>query len=294
VQGKPAAEVHIDAALARALLRAQHADLADLPIVELESGWDNAMFAVGEELALRLPRRQLGATLIEHEQRWLPRLATMVSLPTPVPLRTGGPVCGYPWAWSIVRWLPGAPADIAPPDADQADVLAQFLRSLHRPAPADAPRNPYRGVPLAVRAAATAERIERLERTTDAIQAPVKRIWQEALEAPLDASSTWIHGDLHPRNMLVHQRRLSAVIDWGDVAQGDRATDLASVWMLLSETSARERAVAALPEVSSATWLRARGWAVFFGVVLLDTGLVNEPRQAQLGRRILAQVAAGP
>jgi aminoglycoside phosphotransferase (APT) family kinase protein len=294
MHGAPAPEVHIDADLARALLRAQHPDLAHLAVVELDSGWDNAMFAVGDELALRLPRRQLGATLIANEQRWLPQLAPALPLRTPAPVRIGAPACGYPWSWSIVPWLAGDTADIALPRPDQADALAQFLRALHTPAPQDAPRNPYRGVPLAARAEATAERIERLERTTDAIAPLLKRRWRDALEAPLDAPSTWIHGDLHPRNVLVHEGRLSAIIDWGDVAQGDRATDLATVWMLLRDRHARERVIAGLPEVSSATWIRARGWAVFFGVVLLDTGLVNDPRHARLGRHVLEQIANGP
>jgi aminoglycoside phosphotransferase (APT) family kinase protein len=294
MQGAPAAEVHIDAQLVRALLRAQHPDLACLRIAELDSGWDNAMFAVGDELAVRLPRRQLGAALIAHEQCWLPQLAAALPLPTPAPLRIGAPACGYPWSWSIVPWLPGEAADVAVVRPDQADALARFLRALHAPAPAEAPRNPHRGVPLAVRAEATTERIERLERTTDAIAPSVRRCWRDALVAPFDAPPTWIHGDLHPRNVLVREGRLSGIIDWGDIAQGDRATDLATVWMLLREASARERVIAGLPEVSPATWIRARGWAVFFGVVLLDTGLVNDPRHARLGRRVLTQIADGP
>src|SRR5688572_25811372 len=210
MHGTPAAEVHIDAELARALLRAQHPDLAHLAVAELDSGWDNAMFAVGDELALRLPRRQLGAALIAHEQRWLPQLAAVLPLRTPAPLRIGAPACGYPWSWSIVPWLPGESADVAPPRADQADALAQFLRALHAPPPPDAPRNPGRGVPLAARADATAARMERLGRTTDAIAPRVKSLWRDALEAPLDAPPTWIHGDLHPRNVLVREGRLSA------------------------------------------------------------------------------------
>jgi len=294
MHGTPPAEAHIDAELARALLRAQHPDLAHLPVTALAAGWDNAMYALGDALAMRLPRRELAAALIAHEQRWLPQLARALPLRTPVPVRTGVAACGFPWPWSIVEWLPGESADVSSPHADQAKPLAQFLQALHAPAPPDAPRNPYRSTPLASRAAAVEARIARLERTTSAIDPTVKRLWSEALEAPIDAPPTWIHGDLHPRNVLVHRGRLSAVIDWGDVAQGDRATDLAAVWMLLRERSAREQAMAELNEISRATWIRARGWAVFFGVVLLDSGLVDDPRHAQLGRRVLAQLADGP
>jgi aminoglycoside phosphotransferase (APT) family kinase protein len=60
----------------------------------------------------------------------------------------------------------------------------------------------------------------------------VRRAWDQALAAPTDVEPTWIHGDLHPRNILVDRGRLSAVIDWGDVTRGDPATDLAAIWML--------------------------------------------------------------
>lgn len=289
--GTPAAEVEITDALVRDLLRAQHPDLAHLPITPMESGWDNAMFRIGEEFAARLPRRALAAPLIEREQKWLPTLASRLPLRVPAPVRIGSPDCGYPWRWSIVEWLPGAPADRSPPAADQGVVLARFLEALHAPAPREAPRNPYRGVPLADRAVVVGERIARLERTDGVLDEHVKRAWGIALETPIDASPTWIHGDLHARNALVEDGRLVAVIDWGDVAQGDRATDLAAIWAFLPTASARRAAIATLSRVSEATWRRARGWAVFFGVTLLDTGLVSDACQAAGGRAMLTRLA---
>jgi aminoglycoside phosphotransferase (APT) family kinase protein len=103
----PPAEVPIDIALVRALLEEQHPDLAALPIVEASEGWDNRTFRLGEELAIRLPRRAASAPLIEHEQRWLPILAPHLPLPIPNPLRIGRAGCGFPWSWSVTRWLPG-------------------------------------------------------------------------------------------------------------------------------------------------------------------------------------------
>jgi len=100
---------------------------------------------LGDDLAVRLPRRAAAAALIEHEQRWLPELAPRLPLAVPAPFRAGRPGRGYPWSWSVTPWLPGdviARADVADP-RDLADQLARFLRALHRPAPADAPANPY-------------------------------------------------------------------------------------------------------------------------------------------------------
>src|SRR5207253_6623291 len=108
---------------------------------------------------VRLPRRLASAFLIVKEQRWLPALAGPLPLPVPTPLRIGAPGEGYPWAWSVVPWLDGEPADLAAPDDGEAQALAAFLRALHTPPPADAPTNPVRGVPLAQRAAAVEEKL---------------------------------------------------------------------------------------------------------------------------------------
>lgn len=289
--GTPLAEVAIDAALVTALLQAQHPDLAHLPLHAVDSGWDNAMFRLGERWAVRLPRRALGAPLIEHEQAWLPRLQATLPLPIPVPHRIGAPALGYPWAWSVVPWLPGTPADHDQPHASQARVLAAFLRALHVAAPADAPRNPVRGVPLRDRAEAVAPRIERLAANTDAITPRVLQIWQDALRAPIDVSPTWLHGDLHPRNVLVERGVITGIVDWGDITSGDRAGDLSSIFMLFAEASARREAFSSYGAISDATLQRARGWAVLVGVALLDTGLIDNPRNAELGRRVLTRVA---
>lgn len=105
--GTPAAEVRIDEALASRLLREQHPDLAPLPLRRVDSGWDNAMFRLGGELAVRLPRRAAAAALLEHEQAHLPRIAARLTLPVPTPCRVGTSGGGYPWGWSVVPWLPG-------------------------------------------------------------------------------------------------------------------------------------------------------------------------------------------
>jgi aminoglycoside phosphotransferase (APT) family kinase protein len=292
--GTPGAEVDIDSALVAALLEDQHPELAHLPLHAVDAGWDNAMFRLGDAWAVRLPRRALAAPLIVHEQTWLPHLAQRLTLPVPAPYRIGAPAHGYPWAWSVVPWLSGTTADQTALDAQQAAVLAAFLRSLHMPAPAHAPINPVRGVALRERADALAPRIERLAANTHSITPAIRHIWSDALAAPLDLTPTWIHGDLHPSNILVQDGRISAVIDWGDITSGDRATDLASIWMLFDDRRARHHALTAYGELSHATLQRAKGWAVLFGVVLLDTGLNDNRRHAVIGERVLRRVAEAP
>ncbi len=114
--------------------------------------------------------------------------------------------------------------------------------------------------------------------------------WRHALEAPWEGDATWIHGDLHARNVLVDDGSISGVIDWGDIASGDKATDLAAIWMLLPSAASRRRAMEAYLDGSEELWARARGWAVLFGALLLDTGLEDHPRHARMGEATLRRV----
>ncbi len=286
----PAAEYRIDEGLVRRLLVDQHPDLADLPLRAVGEGWDNAIFRLGDRLAVRLPRRTASAILITREQRWLPVLSRQVSLPVPAPYRVGKPALGYPWCWSVTPWLKGSTADQVEPAATQAAVFGEFLRSLHVPAPADAPASEVRGVPLSRRAGSMKARLDRLAGRTALITREVRQSWEHALEAIPDFSPTWLHGDLHPRNVLVDQGTITAVIDWGDVCAGDPATDLASNWMLFADRRSREAFWHAYGAVSVPSRQRAKGWAILFGVTLLDTGLSNHPGNAAMGRRILGRV----
>lgn len=292
--GTPAAEIDVDADLVRALLVDQHPDLANQSLIAAASGWDNIMFRLGETLAVRMPRRKMGGAFIESEQRWLPDLAPRLPLPVPAPVRLGAPGRGYPWRWSILPWMEGEAADLGEPRADQGAVLGGFFRALHVAPPADAPVNPHRGGPLADRAVVLAERFARLAARTSALTPAVMALWDEALAAPIDVPPTWLHGDPHARNVLTSGGRFSAVIDWGDMAAGDRATDLSAIWMLLPDRAARAAALEAYGPVSEATLARAKGWAVMFGVILTDIGLHDDPRMGVMGARTLARLEAGP
>jgi len=272
--GTPAAEFPVDVDLVAALLRDQHPDLADLELRVVAAGWDNVVVRAGDDLAVRLPRRSAAAVLVEHEQRWLPAIAARVAdvVPVPAPLRTGRPALGYPWAWSVVRWLPGRPAGEHPQGAGVAADLAAFVARLHVPAPVDAPVNPVRAVPLATRSDAVLTRLA----ATDVPRAvELAALWRTAAGAPTHAGPpVWVHGDLHPFNLLVQEspagdRRLSAVIDFGDVTAGDPAVDLATRWLTLDHEG--RRTLARLVTADDDTWLRARGWAVSIASALATT-----------------------
>ncbi len=287
----PTAEVAIDEALVRTLLQAQHPDLAGLALSRFTEGWDNVSFRLGEALLVRLPRRAMAALLVVHEQRWLPRLGPALPLPIPVPLRDGVPSDFYPWCWSVVPFLAGEPVDDAPLGATAGTELGAFLRALHsQPVPVDAPTNAYRGGSLNERISGYANRAQSLK-DKNLLPARCEHLWEAALEAPIDVAPVWLHGDLHPRNVLSRDGHVSAVIDWGDICSGDPATDLAGLWALLDTPAQRERAFAAYVAVSDATLVRTRGWAVYFGVVHLASGVVNSPRHSKIGTEILRRLA---
>ncbi|AKG19954.1 aminoglycoside phosphotransferase family protein [Calothrix sp. 336/3] len=286
-QGTPAPDIEIDIALVTNLLQTQHPDLAHLPIYRVDTGWDNVIFRLGEDFAIRLPCREMAAKLIEHEQIWLPQIAPRLSIPVPNPYRIGKPNNNYPWSWSIVPWLVGTPSDRCQPHPEEAVKFATFLRHLHQAAPEAAPKNPFRGVPLQQREAMLSERMQRLITNTNFITLEIQDIWHQALDAPIDTESTWIHGDLHPANILVEKGAIAGIIDWGDITSGGIATDLATIWMVFAERDARDRIIAEYGNISEATLKRAKGWAIFFGVVLLDTGLIDNPRYAKVGEMTL-------
>lgn len=269
----PPAEIHPDRELVARLLADQHPDLADLPIGAPTEGWDNVTFRLGEALAVRLPRRRPAAELAGREQRWLPRLP---SLPLAIPriVETGEPSERFPFPWSVVRWIDGDTADRRPPEGAEAPRLAHFLATLHQAPPSDAPSNPFRSQPLA-------ERTDRFEARLAAAgldshgfdPVVVSALRADASDTPIDVDATWIHGDLHPRNVVVDDRgRIAGVIDWGDLTPGDPATDLSAAWSLFDPQhhgAFRSR----YGRASDATWRRALGWAIEFALLwIVDAG----------------------
>lgn len=290
--GTPAAEISIDAALVRSLIHEQFPRYAEFGLRPIGSGWDNVMMRLGGDLLVRLPRRSVAVPLIEHEQRWLPILAPRLPIAVSAPIHAGRPSDRFPWPWSITRWLPGEAADLAAPQPEESVRLAEFLAALHRRAPPEAPANAVRGVPLSDRADSVAERMQRLRAQTDLITPRLEEIWMDGLNAPPSTDACWLHGDLHPLNVLVWRGRIAGIIDWGDITSGDIATDLAAFWMLF-DGPAVQRALAAYGDIEQTTIARAKGWVVFFGAVLLETGLSDHPRHAAVGAKILKRVASG-
>lgn len=272
---KPAADIEIDESLVRALLREQHPDLAELPLQSMDSGWDNAMFRLGDSLAVRLPVRQLAAPLIEYEACWLPVIADALPVATPTPVFVGAPDDTYPWTWTVVRWIDGEEVAALPATQRTGLVtgLAETLLALHVPAPADAPVNSVRGVPLAARAETVSSRWPEVAPHVSAgVLEALRAWWSDGLAAaPWPAPPAWTHGDLHPSNLLHRDGRLTGVIDFGDITAGDPATDLAVAWWTfgLEDRAVFRRLLDASERYDADVWRRAGAWAAAFIVAVL-------------------------
>jgi aminoglycoside phosphotransferase (APT) family kinase protein len=269
---RPPPEVEIDVALVRRLVAAQFPQWAALDVWLVDSqSWDNEVFHLGGDLAVRLPRRTMGARQAERQHRWLRLLAPRLPLPIPVPVGEGRPGHGYPWSWSVVPWFAGEIAALEP-ELDlgaAARDLAEFLHALRR-IPGPGPPNPFRGIPLARRNDHVRLAISQLGGVV-ADTAPLLRIWQQALDVPEWAGPPrWFHGDLHPANVVALNGQVSAIIDFDHVGIGDPACDMMIAWTMLSDAERPE--FRARLHIDDATWERGRGWALNLGVAALAFG----------------------
>ena len=143
----------VDAALVQRLIALQHPQWAGLPIERAASdGTTNAIFRLGTAAAVRLPLVRYGEEAIDVEGRWLPQMAPRLPLAVPEQLATGEPDAGYPFRWSVHRWIEGEPVSRAPVGdlAALAEDLAAWLEALHRvdtTGGRDAALHDLRGVP---------------------------------------------------------------------------------------------------------------------------------------------------
>jgi aminoglycoside phosphotransferase (APT) family kinase protein len=294
-------KVPIDASLVRRLVSTQFPQWAHLPIRPVElGGWDNRTFHLGERMTVRLPSAAAYALQVEKEHHWLPRLAPHLPLPIPVPLAMGQPADGYPWHWSVYRWLDGEVASIeCIADLRQFAIdLAEFLVALYRidatGGPPPGPQNFYRGGSLTVYDDETRQAIAALEGAIDTKAATA--VWEAALAATWRGSPVWVHGDVAAGNLLVRDGRLSAVIDFGTSGVGDPACDLAIAWTLLAGES-RETFRAALP-LDDGTWTRGRGWTLWKALITLaalpDANALTASASRRIADHVLAELRASP
>ena len=283
----------IDVNLVRRLIAEQFPRWAGLAVERIPSGGTvNTMYRLGDDMVVRLPLVQGGANDVSRERTWLPLLAP--HLPTTVPevLGEGQPAQGYPWPWSVYRWLAGENPEagaLSEPVLLAAD-LAEFVAAMRSITLPGAPQA-HRGGPVASLDAETRAAIEELrgipQEGVDCDAATA--VWEEALRAPgWDGPPVWLHADLMPGNLLVDGGRLTSVIDFGCLGAGDPACDLFPAWNLLP-AKAREVFREAL-SVDDATWIRGRGRTLSQALIALPYYRKTNPAMARNARHVIRTV----
>ncbi len=258
--------ITINENIASKLIKNQFPEWSDLLIRPVaQSGWDNRTFHLGDELLLRFPSKAMYAPQVLKEQHWLPRLASHLPLQIPQSVAMGEPSDVYPWHWSIYKWLKGEPASLNNIDniTNFAEDLAKFLVALQgcdiTNGPQAGPENFYRGGVLSHYEKDTRDAIANSHHGFDANL--LTAIWDQALASTWQQAPVWVHGDVALGNLLVKEGKIVAVIDFGQLAIGDPACDLAVAWTLFvgqSRDTFRNRL-----QLDDATWQRARGWVLW-------------------------------
>lgn len=285
--------IDIDEHLVSQLVASQFPQWANLPIKPVEfGGWDNRTFHLGDSMSVRLPRAAWYAAQVEKEQFWLPKLAPFLPLQIPIPLAVGNPDKQYPWRWSIFQWLEGETATIENiRNLDEFAIsLAQFLVALQHINPSGGPppgeHNFFRGGALNVYDDETRHSIAVLKNEVDSDIA--LEVWEAALSTTWSGKPVWLHGDVAPGNVLVKKGMLSAVIDFGCSGIGDPACDLTIAWTFLSGAS-RNVFIKTLA-LDSATWARARGWALWKALIILVEYRETDAHRSNYARFVINEV----
>jgi aminoglycoside phosphotransferase (APT) family kinase protein len=256
------AEHGVDAELAQRLIGGAWPDLRG-DVTYVGSGWDADVWRIGA-LAVRFPRRALGVVCVENELTVLPHLPPL-AFPIPRPERIGGPTAEYPARFYAHAWLAGTPLLRAQDWTDDAlarlaTPFGRFFGALHA-----TPIRQLRVAGLRDDPRIPAQTVERARaRLVElALEPSISAAMHDVLDTPVVESTerALIHGDCHAGNVLVDNGGVSGVIDWGDSAAGDRASDLAFGWSVVPP-AARNEFCDAYGGVDAAMWARARLFAL--------------------------------
>jgi aminoglycoside phosphotransferase (APT) family kinase protein len=282
-------QTEVTAAQVQALLAAQMPDLTALPLKRVGlTGTDNVLYRIGPAMVARFPRLPHAEAQISSQAQWLPRLASALPLAVPLTQRFGLPGEGYPFRWTVLPWLPGHAAFAGPLDQTEAALaLAGFLAVLQAQPRPDAA--PLRGEAdkLGLRFAELGHYIGQFQGEADPLQLAKVAAGMRKLP-PHDGAPVWVHGDLHPLNLLAQRRRLTGVIDWGGLGLGDPATDLMIGWTLF-DAPAREVFRDALSPAPEA-WARGRALAFAKAVAAIPYYRRSNPGFRDVMLRTLTRV----
>ena len=286
----PDYKLDISVVTVQSLVQQQFPELANLSIEPVAcGGWDNKTFHLGDSMSIRMPSSKEYAHQVAKEQKWIPFLASHLSIQIAQPIAMGKPFPDYPFCWSVYRWLDGQSANILGDDQLDyvviAQQLAQFLYELHQIDATGGPVTDRGGSPVFYNDEALAA-IAKLEGVIDTVAA--KAVWSKAIASRWQKPPVWAHGDLSSGNILVQNRQLSAVIDFGSITIGDPACDLVIAWTFLHGES--RQIFKKLMNLDEDTWARAAGWALWKAMITLVAMEDRTTLQARKQRQIINDI----
>ncbi|MET0932596.1 MAG: aminoglycoside phosphotransferase family protein [Mycetocola sp.] len=281
-------EIAIDGDRVAALIAEQFPEAGGLRIVKVRStGTVNAVYRLGDHLAVRIPRVPRWATDLERETTWLPLLSAHLPIQVPRPVFVGTPTPSVPVPWAVYEWIDGAPYSDATIDAetDAARILATVIGDLRLVDPTGAP--PAGRRPLQALDEDTRTAIREAAGIIDA--AATGRIWDAlARTDPWSGDPVWIHTDLLRPNLIARDGGLRAVIDWGGAGVGDPAADVIAAWSVFGPSG--RRAFRETLGVDDATWDRARGFALHQAAVIIPYYRESNPEFVVTAVRTIDQI----
>lgn len=280
-------EFSIDEALVLRLLQDQFPHFSHLPLRRVTStGTDNALYRLGNEMVVRLPRIDWAIDSIHKEATWLPQLAPFLPVSIPLLIGKGSPIKEYPCPWAIYEWIEGRNPCASDISSTLVHDLSAFIQAMHK---VNLPNGPTsnRGIPLELVDNKTRNAIKQLDEKFDANT--IIAIWEKALKSPQwSEPPVWIHADLSAGNILIQKGRLNAVIDFGMLGTGDPACDLIIAWNLLTAES--RKVFRETLGVDDFTWERGKGWALSIALIALPYYKETNPTLAQSADRAIKEL----
>lgn len=267
----------------------QFPELLPLHIELLGTGFDHTVYAINHQYAFRFPRRQMGLEAMRTETAILSQLSTYnLSFPVPAPRFLGQATDNdYPFVgFNLLEGNVLTDQQQTDLNTKEARRLALFLKELHQLKVTAPPDYLDR---LSVK-----KRKPRLKETLLKVQPILPQTLFKIIDTFLKQVSAYenpkgesfVHGDLHPKNVLIQNSRISGIIDWGDAHIGHPAMDLSFVYMVLSSEQKREF-FDIYGRIDEYTEELARFRALFTSVMLLlyaaETEDVNVKRWAIAG-----------
>ncbi len=289
------ADIEITEDIVKKILQEQFAQLN--PIIDIQyigEGWDNKVFLINKKTIFRFPRRKLAVELQGQENIILKNIPDFSNIRIPQLQFIGQPTPLYPYpfqGYEMIPGLPGYQANLSMEDRSASiATVALFLKQLHN-------INSTQARALGVIPQST-DNLSNVEHAISGLEKCVAKISTRGLcninrdclkqeiaaakELVLLEEPCLVHGDLDGRQLIFNDKKLTGIIDWGDIDITNRAADLDVIWSFYP-SSCHATFFEIYGRVEPDTWKYARFLALYttfslmlYGKDVQDGNLVTE------------------